>query len=280
MSVTMTQAQRNRLVELGADDGSLSIEFSDSDACNFYFQKKEGILNRKNREELVNLAQSTRCTALCRLKETLAAALRAEGFLQVETPSIISRKSLDRMTIDGSHPLNKQVYWLDKNSCLRPMLAPGLYEISRKLMPVLPMPLRIFEIGSCFRKESEGRFHLKEFTMLNLVEWGLDERDRADRLKQFANLVLQKAGIEQYQITEEDSVVYGRSLDVVDEDGLELASTSMGPHPLDAAWKISCTWVGIGFGLERLLMSREKANGIHRHSRSFAYLNGNCLSVK
>ena len=53
---------------------------------------------------------------------------------------------------DGSHPLNDQVFWLDKNSCLRPMLAPNLYDISKKLMPVIPLPLRVFEIGSCFRK--------------------------------------------------------------------------------------------------------------------------------
>ena len=96
------------------------------------------------------------------------------------------------------------------------MLAPNLYDISKKLMPVIPLPLRVFEIGSCFRKESEGRSHLKEFTMLNLVEWGLKEEDRIDRLKELAKLVLDAAEITGFQMTEEDSVVYGRGLDVVD----------------------------------------------------------------
>ena len=54
----------------------------------------------------------------------------------------------------------------------------------------------------------------------------------------------------------------------------------MGPHPLDAAWKVTCTWTGIGFGLERLLMYREKANGIHRYSRSNVFLDGAALKVR
>ena len=131
-----------------------------------------------------------------------------------------------------------------------------------------------------FRKESEGKSHLKEFTMLNMVEWGLKEEDRVERLKQLAKITLNAAEIADYRIVEEDSIVYGKGLDIVDTNGLELASTSMGPHKLDAAWKISCTWVGLGFGLERLLMSREKANGIHRYSKSLSYFDGACLSIK
>ena len=264
MKVGLTTAQLNRLIELGASPAQLSEQFCDAGTCNRYFQKTEEALLRINREKLQTLVKDRRRPSLCSLEEALAAALRREGFLQVTTPVILSGKFLNRMTIDGSHPLNDQVFWLDKNSCLRPMLAPNLYDISKKLMPVIPLPLRVFEIGSCFRKESEGRSHLKEFTMLNLVEWGLKEEDRIDRLKELAKLVLDAAEITGFQMTEEDSVVYGRGLDVVDADGLELASTSM----------------GLGFGLERLLMSREKANGIRRFSKSLSYLDGACLSMK
>lgn len=233
MKVGLTTAQLNRLIELGASPAQLSEQFCDAGTCNRYFQKTEEALLRINREKLQTLVKDRRRPSLCSLEEALAAALRREGFLQVTTPVILSGKFLNRMTIDGSHPLNDQVFWLDKNSCLRPMLAPNLYDISKKLMPVIPLPLRVFEIGSCFRKESEGRSHLKEFTMLNLVEWGLKEEDRIDRLKELAKLVLDAAEITGFQMTEEDSVVYGRGLDVVDADGLELASTSMGPHRLD-----------------------------------------------
>ena len=221
----------------------------------------EDIREKDAEEKILSMMEGARRPLLCELEETLAATLRNARFLQVTTPIILSRKFLNRMTIDGTHPLNDQVFWLDKNSCLRPMLAPNLYDVSKKLMSISKLPLRVFEIGSCFRKESEGKSHLKEFTMLNLVEWGVEEDKRVERLKELAKLMLDAAEIQDYQLLEEDSVVYGKGLDVVSTEGLELASTSMGPHKLDAAWKISCTWVGIGFGLERLLMSREKARG-------------------
>ncbi len=280
MKIGLTPAQQNRLIELGENADSLSVCFEDSGACNRYFQKEEEALVRKNREKLQTLLLEDRRPQLCALQEDLAAALRAKGFLQVTTPALISRKFLDRMTIDGSHPLNEQVFWVDKNTCLRPMLAPNLYDISRRLLSVSPQPLRIFEIGSCFRKESEGKSHLKEFTMLNLVEWGLEEESRVSRLKELAQITMEAARIQEYRFVEEESVVYGKGLDVVDAQGLELASTSMGPHKLDAAWKMSCTWVGLGTGLERLLMSREKAGGIHRYSKSLSYLDGACLSIR
>jgi phenylalanyl-tRNA synthetase alpha chain len=148
------------------------------------------------------------------------------------------------------------------------------------MMNYCKMPLRLFEIGSCFRKESEGKAHLKEFTMLNLVEWGTPEEDRVERIKKLVNIVLQAAHINEYGFQEEDSIVYGRGLDVIGNDGIELASTSMGPHPLDSAWRISCSWVGIGFGLERLLMYREGEEGIHRYSKSISFLDGARLNIK
>ena len=231
MDIQMTQAQQNRLRELGESENDVALSFSEAESCNRYFQKREGQLVKKNKEQLTNLMEGDRRPLLCELEENLAAALRREGFLQVTTPIIISRKFLNRMSIDDSNPLQEQVFWVDGNSCLRPMLAPNLYDVSRKLMPYTYIYLRIFEIGSCFRKESEGKSHLKEFTMLNLVEWGLPEEQRIGRLKQLAEVVLQAAEIRNYRIEEEYSVVYGDSLDIVDENGLELAVHLHGTAP-------------------------------------------------
>lgn len=280
MSIGFTQAQMNRLQELGAGKAVVLQSFEAAGARDQVFKQLEKQAVAENKAALQHLLEVSRKPALCRLQQELADALCGAGFTQVTTPVIISAKALQKMTIDKDSPLYQQVFWLDAKSCLRPMLAPNLYDVSAKIITSQKLPLRLFEIGSCFRKESEGQSHLKEFTMLNLVEWGTPQDERLNRLKELSGLVLKAAGINDYQLTEEDSVVYGAGLDVVSSEGLELASTSMGPHPLDDAWKITCTWVGIGFGLERLLMHREKQTGIHRYAKSTVFLDGVCLKVK
>ena len=280
MALAYTISQKNRLTELGMDRTVIDSEFENVQERETAYRETEKAAVKENREILNKLLQEKHRPQLCQIQEQLAQALCARGFTQVTTPTIVSAKALEKMTIDRNNPLYDQVFWLDSKSCLRPMLAPNLYEVSRQLMTSQKLPLRIFEIGSCFRKESEGNSHLKEFTMLNLVEWGTPAEQRVERLKELASAVLDAAGIENYCLEEEDSVVYGIGLDVVSPEGLELASTSMGPHPLDDAWKITCTWVGIGFGLERLLMYREKQQGIHRHSKSLNFLDGACLKIR
>lgn len=279
MSYSFSAAQMNRLSELAVTPLEPAI-FETAEARQRMFSQleKEGV--KKNRRALTRLIETTHKPALCTLSENLARALCAQGFTQVTTPTIISSKALKKMTITPQSPLYKQVFHLDGKTCLRPMLAPGLYEVSQRLLNSQKQPLGIFEIGSCFRKESEGNTHLKEFTMLNVVEWGTPMESRLDRLKTLGALVLDAAEIPGYCFKKDHSVVYGEGLDLVSPDGLELASTSMGPHPLDDAWKITCTWVGIGFGLERLLMFREKTSGIHRHSKSTTFLDGACLKLK
>ncbi len=280
VSVIFTKGQKERLCELGIDDDRAFAEYESTAVREKAYKALEKEAVTENRKALNTLLNDTHMPKLCRLRQQLENALCSNGFTELTTPTIISKKFLDRMTIDGSHPLNSQVFWLDNKTCLRPMLAPNLYDVSKSLLNLSKRPLRVFEIGSCFRKESEGKSHLKEFTMLNVVEWGTPIEQRNDRLKEIARLVLEAACIEDYKFEEEESVVYGKGLDVVSNNGLELASTSMGPHPLDKAWKITDSWVGIGFGLERLLMHREKANGIHRYSKSIAYLDGARLNVK
>lgn len=280
MAIAFSETQNNRLSELGVLQEERKLSFETTKERDDAYRKLEKTAVAKNRSMLLDLTENVHQPKLCKLQNGLAAGLCEAGFTQVTTPTIISRKFLERMSIDGTHPLNDQVFWLDGKSCLRPMLAPNLYDVSKSLMNVAKMPLRVFEIGSCFRKESEGKSHLKEFTMLNLVEWGTPLDERNDRLKEMAKLVLQLADITRYEVEEETSVVYGAGIDIVSPEGLELASTSMGPHPLDAAWRVDTSWVGIGFGLERLLMYREGAEGIHRYSKSIAFLDGARLNIK
>ncbi|OXS25325.1 MAG: hypothetical protein BI182_16620 [Acetobacterium sp. MES1] len=275
-----TDAQINRLTELGTKIFEVDAVFESVNVRDKKFKTWEKELVKINREKIRALVKEDGHSKIQMLQNKLGDTLIGEGFLQVVTPTIISQKALEKMSIDHSNPLSEQVFWLDKKQCLRPMLAPNLYEISYKMLQYCDMPLRLFEIGSCFRKESEGKRHLKEFTMLNLVEWGIDENLRMKRLKELAAIVLASAGIDDYTFKEEDSTVYGIGLDIVGADGVELASTSMGPHPLDANWKINATWVGLGFGIERLLMNREKEEGIHRFSRSTTFLGGALLNIK
>ncbi|MDO4553560.1 MAG: pyrrolysine--tRNA(Pyl) ligase large subunit [Lachnospiraceae bacterium] len=280
MAYSFSETQKIRLSELGVKKEVREQEFEEKQAAGKSYQKIEKEAVTENKRRIRTLLYETRQPKLCRLQNDLADCLIGHGFTQVATPTILSRKFLERMTIDGTHPLNDQVFWLDQKTCLRPMLAPNLYDVSKRLMNFSKLPLRVFEIGSCFRKESEGRQHLKEFTMLNLVEWGTPIEERNERLKEFSKIVLNAAGIKDFKVEEEESVVYGKGIDIVSPDGLELASTSMGPHPLDDAWNVTCSWVGVGFGLERLLMYREKEEGIHRYSRSLAFLDGARLNIK
>lgn len=277
MGETWTAIQKRRLHELNA---SVDMErtFADCTLRDQAYREEEarGVCN--GRRQLETLRQSERRPGLIRLAEKLAAALIAEGFTQVATPTMISKRMLAKMTIDETHPLFSQVFWLSRNQCLRPMLAPNLYYVSKDLLRLWPSPVRIFEIGSCFRKESQGSTHLNEFTMLNLVEWGLPEEERFVHLKHFAELVMQTADLSDFSLETETSVVYGDTVDVICR-GIEAASGAVGPHPLDGQWGITSTWVGLGFGLERLLMLQRGGQNVKGYSKSISYLDGVRLNI-
>jgi phenylalanyl-tRNA synthetase alpha chain len=197
----------------------------------------------------------------------------------VATPAIISAAALDKMTITKDHPLTNQVFWLDEKRCLRPMLAPNLYEVMRDLHKLTKAPVRIFEAGSCFRKESQGARHMNEFTMLNLVELaGVEEGRQMERLKHLAESAMRALGIDVYELAVEKSEVYGETLDIV-VDGLELASGAYGPHFLDSRWGVFDPWVGIGFGLERIAMKVGNYQTIKRIGRSVAHIDGSPLNL-
>jgi pyrrolysyl-tRNA synthetase-like protein len=279
VETTWSRIQRSRLVALDADGAKLSERFEDRTQRDQAFQALEGTLVRKRREELQEMRRVHRRPGLCRLETTLVDALVGAGFVQVTTPTILARGLLARMGVTDAHDLFKQIFWLDKDRCLRPMLAPHLYYVIKDLLRLWEKPVGIFEIGSCFRRESQGARHSTEFTMLNLCEFGLPEEDRDRRIRELADLVTRASGIEEYRLEEAESTVYGDTLDVVSIQGIELGSSAVGPHPLDHAWRITDTWVGLGFGLERLLMAVREGGSIGRLGRSLAYLDGVTLNL-
>jgi phenylalanyl-tRNA synthetase alpha chain len=280
LSIAWTKIQQSRLVELAADDDELSMRFENTSARDEAFQKLEKHLVKIQRQKLQALRDGPRRPKLCRLESRLTEVLVQNNYVQVTTPTILSKGLLSKMSIDDDHPLASQIFWLGKDKCLRPMLAPHLYFVLKDLLRLWEKPVRIFEIGSCFRKESQGSQHSNEFTMLNLVEMGLAEDRRQSRLEKMASLVTAAAGIDDYIIQTENSAVYGETIDILaGKDRMEIGSAAMGPHILDRAWQITDAWMGIGFGLERLLMIAEKSSSLGKMGRSLGYLDGIRLNI-
>jgi phenylalanyl-tRNA synthetase alpha chain len=280
LSISWTETQLVRLKELGAGEEDLGREIRPEEERDKAFQTLEKKLVRSGRQKLDELRAGPRRPRLCRLESRLTEVLNANGFVQVTTPTIMSKGLLAKMSIDDQHPLVSQIFWLGKDRCLRPMLAPHLYFVLKDLLRLWEKPVRIFEIGSCFRKESQGAHHANEFTMLNLVEMGLESDARQKRLEELAALVTEAAGVEEFVFQPVDSTVYGETIDVLaGEDRLEIGSSAMGPHVLDQAWQITDAWVGIGFGLERLLMVAENIKSMGRLGRSLGYLDAIRLNI-
>jgi pyrrolysyl-tRNA synthetase-like protein len=280
LSIAWTAIQRARLIELAADDAVLARQFENAAARDKTYQQLEKQLVKVERQKLQQLRDGPRRPKLCRLESRLTDVLVQNDFVQVTTPTILSKGLLAKMSIDDDHPLASQVFWLGNDKCLRPMLAPHLYFVLKDLLRLWEKPVRIFEIGSCFRKESQGAQHSNEFTMLNLVEMGLAEDQRQSRLEEMAALVTAAAGIEDYIIQAESSAVYGETIDILaGEDRMEIGSAAMGPHPLDRAWQVTDAWMGIGFGLERMLMATENSRSLAKMGRSLGYLDGIRLNI-
>lgn len=272
-----TTSQMQRLRELNATESVLIRKFSDLEERNRNFFKFEQNLVRQSQRNLELMRTKRRRPRLCELEDSLIQMLVKQDFVQVITPILISKDSLAKMSIEPGHELFKQVFWVEEKKCLRPMLAPNLYFLLRELVNIWEKPVRIFEVGPCFRKDTKGRHHINEFTMLNLVELGLPLTSRKERLEELATNVMGTSGIKEFSFTSHRSEVYGETIDVL--SNFEVASGAMGPHPLDSNWGISDPWVGIGFGLERLLMVRENFQNIQRAGRALVYLDGERLNI-
>ena len=271
--VSFTATQRQRLHELGADAAAVGQTFAGAAARDVAFRDIETSFAAAGRAALDALRAGPRVPALRRLEEALRAALGGAGLVEVVTPAIVGAEALRKMGIEQGSELADQVFWLDRDRCLRPMLAPNLYTLLRRLSRVWRQPFAIYEIGSCFRRDTKGSRHLNEFTMLNLVELGTPLARRDERLRELVAVVLDAAGVAGHELVRKHSEVYGDELDVV-VGGVEVCSTALGPHPLDDAWSITDPWVGLGFGLERLLVARDGLAGIERVGRSLSYLDG------
>jgi pyrrolysyl-tRNA synthetase-like protein len=273
--ITWTDIQFKRLKELNAGPDAMASAFESHDARNRAYQIVEKQLVKREKLRLDDFLTRQLQPKLCELETHLTEVLNQEGFSRVTTPTIISKTQLAKMSIDEQHPLFDQMFWISDKQCLRPMLAPNLYRIMYELARLGKRPIRFFEIGPCFRKESDSAQHNAEFTMLNLVEMGLPEDDRDKRLKALGQLIADAAGLTEVAFEKESSAVYGDTLDIVcGADRLEIASGAMGPHPLDAAWRITDTWVGLGFGLERMVMIAEGSDTIKKWGKSLTYLDG------
>jgi len=270
-----TETQKQRLIEIGGEE-LIDLSFLTTSEREQKFDEIELALVRRNKEGLLRLLTSTRRPVLRQIEREMAQALIEAGFTEVVTPSIISREFIIRMGITEAHDLWKQIFWLDAKRCLRPMLAPNLYHVMRELRRI-SKPVSIFEVGSCFRKESKGREHSEEFTMLNAVELA-PKKSASERLKEMIDISLRSVGMTDYRLQKVESEVYGETVDVVVKE-VEVASGAIGPHALDRNWSVIEPWAGVGFGLERLAMVRKPSKILGHVSRSLSHLDGSSLSV-
>jgi len=277
MDIPWSPVQLHRLEALEAG-GEVSSRFGSAAERDEAFQELEGALVKARRAELAALQKEARPPALCRLELRLAGALAEAGFTRVVTPTLMSRGMLAKMGIRAGHPLHDKIFWVDERRCLRPMLAPHLYSLLVDLLRVWEKPVRIFEVGSCFRRETQGAQHAAEFTMLNLCELGLPAESCRPRLEELAALLMREAGIEGHTLESEASVVYGQTIDLM-HNGVELGSAAIGPHELDRPWRVTDPWVGIGVGLERLVMVAAGGGSLARWGRSLTHLDGRPLRV-
>ena len=277
-----TVTQSERLSELNCSPEEQTREFETKEERNEHFRKLEKELTRYARNDIFDLLESRHMTKYRITGNKMAEWLMDEGFTEVITPTIISRDSLKKMGIDSGSQFLDQVFWVDGKHCLRPMLAPNLYVEMRELLRITKKPVKIFEMGSCFRKESQGAQHLNEFTMLNLVELAaVKDGEQLAELERLALGAMEALGLKEgeYEFVQEDSEVYGKvSFDIL-INGMEVASGSYGPHFLDANWGVFDTWVGIGFGIERLTMALDKGRTIKRYGRTLSFIDGEPLNI-
>lgn len=273
--ISWTDIQSKRLKELNADPETMSTLFDTNEQRNHSYQTLEKKLVKLEKSRLNEFLTNQLQPKIYKLECRLTKILNQQGFSRVTTPTIISKTQLAKMSIDQQHPLFDKVFWINAKQCLRPMLAPNLYRVMYELARLGKKPIRFFEIGPCFRKESDSAQHNNEFTMLNLVEMRMPHENRHQRLMELGQLIADAAGLRDYAFEKESSAVYGDTIDIVcGDDKLEIASGAMGPHPLDHAWRIIDTWVGLGFGLERMVMMAEGSDSIGKWGKSLAYLDG------
>lgn len=265
----LTKSQIDRLEGLLSPKDEISLNSGKA------FRELESELLSRRKKDLQQIYAEERENYLGKLEREITKFFVDRGFLEIKSPIMIPVEYIERMGIDNDTELSKQIFRVDKNFCLRPMLAPNLYNYLRKLDRALPDPIKIFEIGPCYRKESDGKEHLEEFTMLNFCQMG--SGCTRENLESIITDFLNHLGID-FEIVGDSCMVYGDTLDVMHGD-LELSSAVVGPIPLDREWGIDKPWIGAGFGLERLLKVMHDFKNIKRAARSESYYNGISTSL-
>lgn len=271
----LTRSQKQRLNELGFR--GKTPEFSSASERDKFFNELASKWKNQNKEKFRKLLEEK--TPFWRqIEQKLRNILYELGFVEVQTPTIIPSSMLEKMGIDEKSDLYDQIYWVEGGKkALRPMLAPNLYRELRYFSRVSDEDMiRIFELGSCFRREEGGENYLNEFKMLNAVEMGnIDDTEK--RLEELASLIF--SPLTDYEIESEDSVVYGKTVDI-NVKGVEVASCVAGPHPLDSNWSIDDPWVGIGIGVERLAKLLDDGSSVRAYGKSFVYQGGVRLDIE
>ncbi|HHV24777.1 MAG: pyrrolysine--tRNA(Pyl) ligase [Methanosarcina sp.] len=265
----LTRSQLDRIEALLSPEDEISLNVAKP------FRELESELLTRRKGDLQRIYADERENYLGKLERDITKFFVDRGFLEIKSPILIPAEYVERMGIDSDNELSKQVFRVDKNTCLRPMLAPNLYNYLRKFDRVLPDPIKIFEIGPCYRKESDGKEHLEEFTMLNFCQMG--SGCTRENLEALIREFLDSLEID-FEIVGDSCMVYGDTLDVMHGD-LELSSAVVGPVPLDREWGIDKPWIGAGFGLERLLKVMHDFKNIKRAARSESYYNGISTSL-
>jgi pyrrolysyl-tRNA synthetase len=265
----LTRSQLDRVEALLGPEDKISLDEAKP------FREFESELLTKRKSDLQRIYADERENYLGKLERDITKFFVERGFLEIKSPILIPAEYVERMGIDSDSELSKQVFRVDKNFCLRPMLAPNLYNYLRKFDRVLPDPIKIFEIGPCYRKESDGKEHLEEFTMLNFCQMG--SGCTRENLEALIREFLDYLEID-FEIVGDSCMVYGDTLDVM-HGNLELSSAVVGPIPLDREWGIDKPWIGAGFGLERLLKVMHGFKNIKRAARSESYYNGISTSL-
>lgn len=265
-----TQGQKDRIISLLGPNEMISFNKEKRS-----FQELEVELISKRKYDLIKMYENDRENLLGKLERDITRFFVERGFVEIKSPIIIPSDYIKRMGIDDDTNLSQQIFRVDENMCLRPMLAPGLYRYLNKFDNILPDPIRIFEIGPCYRKESDGKNHLEEFTMFNFCQMGsnCDEKNLLFIIDDFLDYL----NIE-YEIESDNSIVYGKTIDIICKN-LELSSAVVGPIEQDIDWGINKPWIGAGFGLERLLKVIYKFKTIKRSSRSDNYYNGISINL-
>lgn len=265
-----TQIQKNRILSLLGPDEMIS--FSKEKRS---FKELESTLQIQRKRDLVSMYEDSREDLLGKLERTVTEFFVDMGFLEIKSPILIPFEYMERMGVGEDKKLSEQIFRVGDNMCLRPMLAPGLYNYLRKFDNILPDPVRLFEIGPCYRKESDGNSHLEEFTMLNFCQMG--SKCTKKNLEYLIQDFLESLDIK-YELVSDSCMVYGDTIDVMHKN-MELSSAVVGPVPMDMDWGIDKPWIGAGFGLERLLKAKHNLKNINRAGRSESYYNGISTSL-